>query len=471
MPAVHYRSKIFKPRGGWPALLARVTEQPQAMVLDSAAAGPTGRFSAAAFAPVMWLSASGAAANWRRDKAVSKLEGDPFELFGKAERFAREEWPLAAPVSVEGLLPGWCGLLGYDLRVFVEKLAPPKVQGPLFPDLAVGYYPWLAHFDHEKNQCELRLLEGVPGAPESLDVLAAQLTELLASPQPQTRPASISAPVHMISPGQYLDAVKAIKAAISQGEIYQANLTRCVVRYGDIDAPRLYACLREQSPAPFAAFFDCGEGRFILSASPERFLHLRGDLIETRPVKGTRPRGATLEEDEGHRAALLASAKDRAELVMIVDLERNDLGRVCAVGSVRVPELAACRSYAQVHHLEAVVQGRLRPDAGPADYLKATFPGGSITGAPKKRSMEILHELEPVRRGPSMGSIFALGADGRMDSSVLIRTLLVEPGRASYHVGGGIVADSDPAAEYDETLAKARGLIAALEAYARGGAA
>jgi para-aminobenzoate synthetase component 1 len=200
----------------------------------------------------------------------------------------------------------------------------------------------------------------------------------------------------------------------------------------------------------------------VASASPERFLRVEDGDVETRPIKGTRPRGATPAEDRARAQELLASAKDRAENVMIVDLMRNDLGRVCQYGTVRVPAVCRLESYRYVHHLVSEVRGRLRPELGPVDLLRAAFPGGSVTGAPKVRAMEIIAELEPTARGPYCGALGYIGFDGAMDTNLLIRTFTVARGWIQFPVGGGIVADSDPRREYEETLHKAEGLVRAL---------
>ena len=225
----------------------------------------------------------------------------------------------------------------------------------------------------------------------------------------------------------------------------------------------LYRRLRELSPAPFAAFLKYGDSA-LLSASPEQFLKVTPEgLVETRPIKGTRRRGATGPEDERLAAALLASEKDRAENLMIVDLLRNDLSRTCRPGSVAVPALWILERHPTVHHLVSTVTGVLAPGQGPLDLLKAAFPGGSVTGAPKVRAMEIIAELEPVCRGPYCGSVGWVGYDGAMDSNIAIRTMVATPERLFAQAGGGIVADSDPDAEYDETLIKAYAMLASLE--------
>jgi para-aminobenzoate synthetase component 1 len=223
----------------------------------------------------------------------------------------------------------------------------------------------------------------------------------------------------------------------------------------------LYQRLRKINPAPFASYLNF-DGVAVVSASPERFLLLRGDHVETRPIKGTRPRGKDPAKDEALARELVNSFKDRAEHVMIVDLERNDIGRVCRFGTVRVSELMALEKYATVFHLTSTVEGRLRSGKNAIDLLKATFPGGSISGAPKVRAIEIIDELEPTRRSVYTGSIGYLGFDGDLDLNIVIRTILVKKGKAYFQVGGAVVYDSDPELEYVETLDKARALIQAL---------
>jgi para-aminobenzoate synthetase component 1 len=261
---------------------------------------------------------------------------------------------------------------------------------------------------------------------------------------------------------------------IARGDIYQANLCQRFEADYRGDELALYRRLREATPAPRSAFLET-ECFALLSLSPEAFLRMTPpDLVETFPIKGTRPRGKTPAADHGAARELLESPKDRAELLMIVDLERNDLGRVCRTATVHTHELAALRSFSAVHHLVAHVAGRLRPEIGIDDLLRATFPGGSITGAPKLRAMEILRSLEPVRRDYFTGSLFWFGDDGSFDSSILIRTLVLSKnparagtgdrsaGRASLGAGGGIVADSEPLGEWHESNHKARALARGL---------
>jgi len=261
-----------------------------------------------------------------------------------------------------------------------------------------------------------------------------------------------------------LDAVARVREYILAGDIFQANLSQRFEARLDESPWSFYRRLRRRNAAPFAAFLDFPEVT-VLSASPERFLRVDSEgLVETRPIKGTRPRGVGPEHDAALGQALTESAKDRAENLMIVDLMRNDLSRVCVPGSVRVQELFALERYVTVHHLVSTVAGRLAPGTDALDLLRATFPGGSITGAPKLRAMEIIAELESSARGVYCGSIGYLSLTGALDTSIAIRTAIARDGQLSFSAGGGIIADSAPEQEYRETLDKARGIIDVLDA-------
>jgi len=255
--------------------------------------------------------------------------------------------------------------------------------------------------------------------------------------------------------------VERIREYIRAGDLFQANLTRRITVEREVTGEELYRRMMEQSPAPYGALLETGEGD-VVSISPEGFLSLRGRMVETRPIKGTAPRSGDPDRDRALRVSLEASEKDRAENVMIVDLLRSDLSRVCRDGSVEVPELLALESHPTVHHLVSTVRGRLRDDAGPVDLLRASFPGGSVTGAPKIRAMEILRELEPVRRGVYTGALGILGFGGDMELSIPIRTAVCREGRVHYGTGGGITLASDPAGEWVETEDKALAFFRAL---------
>ncbi len=259
----------------------------------------------------------------------------------------------------------------------------------------------------------------------------------------------------------YCRAVEKSLEYIAAGDIYQVNISQRFSAELKTGIWELYRRLRHLNPAPFASFLRFPEVS-VLSSSPERFLLVEGNRVETRPIKGTRPRGDTAAEDSALKQELINSAKDRAELLMIVDLERNDLGRVCQTGSVKVPELFCLETYATVYHLVSTVTGTLPAGKNVLDLLPAVFPGGSITGAPKIRAMEIIEELEPVRRGIYTGSLGYLDFSGRADLNIVIRTFVIKNNRVYFQVGGGIVADSQPELEYQETLDKARALLDAL---------
>ena len=296
-----------------------------------------------------------------------------------------------------------------------------------------------------------------------IDPLRRRLDDLEQTPrEPATPVRRVGAPTTSLPRTAYLKAVERVKHHIAEGDIYQANLCQRFSVACEGDPFAAYVKMTAATPAPRSAFVEAPEFALV-SISPETFLQLnRNGVVETRPIKGTRPRGATPAEDDAAAASLMGSEKDHAELLMIVDLERNDLSRICRAGSVEVPELAALQSYPAVHHLVARVRGRLVTDVGVRDLLRATFPGGSITGAPKIRAMEILRELEPVPRGFFTGSLFWFGDDGTLDSSILIRSWVFSGGRGWLGAGGGIVADSEPDAEWQESNHKARALTEAV---------
>ncbi|MEB3349274.1 MAG: anthranilate synthase component I family protein [Cyanobacteriota bacterium] len=387
-----------------------------------------------------------------------RCDGLPGEA-GASDPFAALADAVARQAAVGG---AWLGWLGYEAGAWVEPAGP--WQRPDTASLWAVRHDPLIHF----RRSDRRLwLAGHDGA--RLRRLAALIDRLAppgdtaADPGPPLGLAAEGWHWHT-PPGRYAEQVARLRRWIAAGDLFQANLTACCERQltAAADPLAFYAHLRQRCPAPFSGLAVAGE-EAVLSASPERFLRLSADgWVETRPIKGTRPRFAAPEADADSAAQLVSDPKDRAENVMIVDLLRNDLGRVCQPGSIAVPQLVGLESYAQVHHLTSVVTGRLRPGLGVVDLLRACWPGGSITGAPKVRACQRLSELEPVPRGPYCGSLFHLGADGSFDSSILIRTLLLRGQRLRAHAGGGIVTDSDPAAEAEEMGWKIRPLLEAL---------
>ena len=369
---------------------------------------------------------------WRSGESIPG-EGDPFRTLAALLR-ARPDLTAA-------------GYWGYDLRYHLERLPRLARDDLRLPDCWVGLYE-----PSHVVVCPC-LPPETRGSRERV-IQANDAGHGDASADPLRRETA--------SRAEYEAAVRRIQEYIAAGDCYQVNLSRRIDVPFSLPSWELYERLRTASPAPFAAYLNCGYHQ-VLSSSPELFLQVSGRDAVTRPIKGTRPRGRSPEEDRALGEELLRSEKDRAELLMIVDLERNDLGRACEYGSVHVPELFRLETYTNVHHLVATVCGRLSEDVDALEALRTLFPGGSITGAPKIRAMEIIEELEPVRRGVYTGAIGWVNGAGEGQWSVAIRTMIVHAGRAYFHVGGAVVADSDPAAEYDETVTKAQGMLRALE--------
>ncbi len=369
------------------------------------------------------------------------------------------EDPFLALERMAGRGGPWLGWLGYEAGAWVEP--GRHWQASDMASLWAARHDPLLHFDRPSRRC---WLEGEdPGRLEAMRRLLAELQP--AAPNRRSlEPIALEA-WHWHTPAeQFAHQVGQLQQRIAVGDLFQANLTACceTLLVQQPDLLGLHGRLRQHCPAPFGGLAVAGD-EALISASPERFLRLGSDgSIETRPIKGTRPRSGDPEADADAAAALVCDPKDRAENVMIVDLMRNDLGRVCVPGSIDVPQLLGLESYAQVHHLTSVVTGQLQPGQGLVDLLRACWPGGSITGAPKVRACQRLSELEPVARGPYCGSLFHLGADGSFDSSILIRTLMVKGRRLRLHAGGGIVADSDPQGEAVEMGWKIRPLLEAL---------
>jgi len=362
---------------------------------------------------------------------------------------------------------GAVGYLGYDLKHSVERLPRLVARDQAFPDLHLAFHDSLLAHDAESGTWYATAAPVGPGRDVSpgsrIDDLRRVLDRASGLPEAGLAPVERAPPLRArMRREEYLRAVERVLDYIAAGDIFQANFTQRFETRVALPARDLYLLLRRRNPAPFAAFIDAAGGRAVLSSSPERFLKVDGREIETRPIKGTRARGGNPAEDERAAGELLASAKDAAELAMIVDLERNDLGRVADYGSVRVAAPRALEAYPTVFHLVATVTGELAAGRSPVDLLKATFPGGSITGAPKVRAMEIIEELEPTARSVYTGALGWIDLAGDLDLNIVIRTMLYDSGRVTYQVGGGIVADSEPEAEYAECLAKGRALAEAL---------
>ena len=462
---------------------------PYLLLLDSAAMQqhPDAQYSFLAADPARVVRSKGTSTEILKNGSWAGVAGDALGV-------ARALLPAEPVASLPGLPPfqgGIAGYIGYDWGAVLERLPRPRYDDLGIPDVVLGLYDWVIAWDHRAGDAWV-ISTGLPEtgdrqeakARERLTLVRERLAGTRGSAEARERRSMLGSPPTVRAPSYpvagieaaekiglrstfthrgYLDAVARVREYIVAGDIFQANLSQ---RFeGRLAEPPfdLYRRLRRHNPAPFAAYLGFDD-MAVLSASPERFLRLDGDhrSIETRPIKGTRPRGLGPMHDAALGRALAESQKDRAENVMIVDLLRNDLSRVCRPGTVRVPELFALEHHPTVHHLVSTVVGELEPGADASDVIRAAFPGGSITGAPKVRAMEIIAELEPTQRGVYCGSIGYISATGAMDTSIVIRTYLALRGQIYFQAGGGIVADSDPELEYRETLDKARGLIETL---------
>jgi aminodeoxychorismate synthase component I len=441
-----------------------------------------GRFSFAGAAPWGVLRAFGPRLVLEVRRAVRpglapgrhEASGDPWDaaraLLGAAPQ-ARLLHPGLAELPFVG---GAVGSFGYELAASLEALRFHGEGSLGFPDLHLLLVDRVLVFDHAAGglfASGIGYGHDAAAAARRAEAAAAELAARVATrggrpptPEEDGPPRAIAAlhPEVCVSEAAYAARIARAQARIAAGDVYQVCLTHRLEMPFAGDPWALYRALRRRSPAPFAAYLELPEGALV-SSSPERFLRVGSDgSLESRPIKGTRPRGKDAEEDAALRRALAASAKDRAENVMIVDLVRNDLGRVCEIGSVEASELFAVEAYTTVLQMVSTVRGRLRPRHDALDAVRAAFPPGSMTGAPKLAAMRILDELEPVRRGPYSGALGWLDLRGGADLAVVIRTALVRRGRAFVHVGGGLVADSQPGAEWRETLDKARALLEAL---------
>ena len=352
---------------------------------------------------------------------------------------------------------GLVGYLAYDYGRQLESLPCLARHDIALPDLSFGLYDWSVVSDHQLQRCWLVCHPQVPSARQQ--ALLRQLDSHAAPRQAFSLCEPFAAEQ---GKSQYAEAFARVQDYIQAGDCYQINLAQRFSSRYQGDPLSAYCALRERSPTPFSAYLEMAGGT-LLSLSPERFIEVQNGRVETRPIKGTRPRGSSPQQDQALAEELQRCEKDRAENLMIVDLLRNDLGRSCEPGSIRVPELFSLESYPNVHHLVSSITGRLRSDSDAIDLLMRAFPGGSITGAPKIRAMQIIEELEPVRRSLYCGSVGYLGCEGQMDFNIAIRSLVCHEGSIYCWGGGGVVADSELDAEYQETLTKVGNLLDALQ--------
>jgi len=438
-----------------------------------------GRVSFVGSDPFLVLKSKGNNITIEQDGKATHKKGDPLEELRSILNAYKVRHNPKNPVPFMG---GAVGYFGYDLCHFIEKLPNTTYDDLNFPDIFFAFYDRFIAIDHFDNRTwDVRLgfdatrcgldscwslsrrdrndtfLSVIPATPNGIFINDSSVGKAGIHKKKITESMLKS----NFTKQAYIKAVRRVKEYILAGDIYQANLSQRFEVPLNKHPLELFQTLQKINPAPFSALLKPDNNQVIISSSPERFLKVKDGYVETRPIKGTRPRGKTKAQDNQLKKELLHSIKDNAELAMIVDMERNDLGRVCKYGSVKVTQQKVLETYPTLHHLVATVKGELDKKYDLVDVIKATFPGGSITGAPKIRAMEIIDELEPTRRNAYTGAIGYIGFDGTMDLSIAIRIIMLNTNKAYYQVGGGIVADSDPASEYEETLTKGKALMKA----------
>lgn len=465
-------------------LLERLSGLPfPAFLVSARAAADVGRFTIATADPLVQMAWRAGTWSIRMPDSHQQLHApDPFQDLGKLFNEVHVEKPRDLSVPFVGGLIGW---FGYELGTVIERHGRAAWDEFQVPDLVLALYDWAYVEDRvDGHACLVILTPSPPDGrrPDRLDWTNRVLFGSTRPPAPlvgltedqeedrlapgelaslHSTPFTTAGVYSDFSMQQYLAAVRKAIDYIRAGDVYQVNLSQRLITPLHRAPLDIFRTVCRVNPASYAAFLR-HNGVQIVSCSPEQFLRLRGRCVETRPIKGTRPRWPWPEADLAARSDLATSPKDRAENVMIVDLLRNDLGRVCEYGSVRVTAPLEVHSYPFVHHLVSTVEGELKAGLGPFDLIRAAFPGGSVTGAPKVRAMEIIAELEPTVRGVYCGSIGYVSVDGNMELSIAIRTMTCARGWVQVPVGGGIVADSVPEAEYEETWHKARGMLGAL---------
>ena len=437
-------------------LFDRIADEPWAVFLDSNQPGSTqGRYDIIAARPKVRITAFNNEATLETWSTTSRLPGDPFSIL-------KEQLPVSKHNEYKlPFIGGLIGFFGYDLGRSIEKIPSLATNDLVLPDLAVGVYPWAIIVDHKKNQsCMVGDKSDIRTRRNWNDLLKMFTSRMYPARHREFK--VVGAYSSNMTQENYSRAFKKIKTYIREGDCYQVNLAqRFEVQVAG--SPWVaYRSLRNINPSPFCAYMNYPDFQ-VLSNSPEQFLSVKENNIQTKPIKGTRPRAKDKDKDQLLFNQLADSKKDQAENLMIVDLLRNDISKNCKLGSLQVPELFAIESFPNVHHMVSTVTARLRERRSAIDLLRGCFPGGSITGAPKLRAMEIIEELEPHRRGIYCGAIGYLGFDGNMDTNIAIRTIVHKDQHMYFHAGGGIVYDSDAHAEYQETFDKAAAIIKLLE--------
>lgn len=473
MPHLIYKSFDWK-SDAW-GIFEAIKDKTNVFFLDSSLRRPAlGRYSFLGFEPFYVFKAKGQKDSLHQLRALLKR----YKLVNPVrDRTPKVSdgclWqPISNGVNTKfPFLGGAVGYLAYDFGLALETIEQKANDDLGLPDVFFGFYDTIIALDHWKEK--LTVLS--TGFPEKGSFLAKKRAEQrlkevirqvswanIKKPFPQIKTEHQFKLISNFTKEQYLKAVTKAKDYIKKGDIYQVNLSQRFSAETALNSVDLYQKLRQVSPSDFSAYLDCGDFQ-IISSSPERFLNFDGKKVSTRPMKGTRPRGTNPREDARHKRDLLQSQKDKAELLMIVDLLRNDLGRVCKYGSIRVSSMRALEAYSTVYQTTASIEGVLHPDRDRIDLLKACFPGGSITGCPKIRSMAIIEELEPTKRAMYSGALGYFGFNNTLDLNILIRTILKKNGKIYFQTGGGIVADSQAENEYQETLTKAQGIFRALK--------
>ncbi|WP_320046145.1 aminodeoxychorismate synthase component I [uncultured Ilyobacter sp.] len=417
--------------------------------------GKLGRYSFIMSEPFLVIKSKEDSIEVWEESFKKTIKGDPLDtvqkLLDKYKVVEKSHIPFTG---------GAAGYLSYDLCHHIESLPKTVTDDVDIPDLFLGFYDGILAVDHLENKKYLIAHGFKEDAGKIIEKLKIKTEKEIGLHRDKTDEKETEFHSNM-DKRSYLDSIQKVKDYIYSGDIYQINFTQrfqCILNRSPYT---IYERLRSTNPAPFASYMNFGEGE-IICCSPERFIQVRDGTIETRPIKGTIARGTTPKEDMKNRKILETSEKDKSELLMIVDLERNDIGRISETGSVKVTELFSIEEYATVFQQVATITGKLKNDISTADILKATFPGGSITGAPKIRAMEIIDELEPTARNIYTGSIGYIGFDGSIDLNIVIRTILCKENNGYFQVGGGIVWDSDPESEYQESLLKGKALKEAL---------
>jgi anthranilate synthase component 1 len=457
-------SVYLKLRGAGPSVLLESVERGEQL----------GRYSFLVVDPAAVLTIRDGRAFLQRGDETSELAGD-----GDPLQAAQHLLSSYRPVPVEGLAGftgGLVGYLGYELVRFFERVPLASGAGLGAPDAVLLLVDTALIFDHVTHRLQVVANAHLDGdaaaayedAIDRIEGIVARLRQPLANPPAQAFEVD-QAWSSNVGQADFEAAVRQAKGLITAGDIFQVVLSQRISRRTPVDPFSVYRALRMLNPSPYMFYLELPEGLRLVGSSPEMLVRLEGRRAETRPIAGTRRRGADPKEDAVLADELLADPKERAEHVMLVDLGRNDLGRVCRYGTVHVPEMMAVERYSHVMHIVSGVEGELRPELGAFDLLRAAFPAGTVSGAPKVRAMEIIADLEPDRRGPYAGAVGHFGYSGDMDTCITIRTIVMQAGTAHVQAGAGIVADSDPTREYQETLHKARALAEAVRLAEQGG--